>query len=84
MIFKKRFLSLSQLRRDIPPIFSMVKLFVMSSAKFINKQHDPIKKATVVLKLNSAVKRPACTPNVATKNPDGVFQLNGNLRNLVK
>lgn len=83
-MLKNRFFILSWLRCDIPPIFNMVKSFVMSSTNAMKSRHDPMKNDTVVTTLEITMKTETCKSVIAIKKPNGVLQLNGNLKRMEK
>lgn len=82
MVFKKRFRIFSRLRFDIPPTFKIINSFLMSSTNFISNQHNPMKKHLVGVIHKEIAKISAYRPITAIRNPNGVFQLNGNLNEM--
>lgn len=65
---------------DVPPTFKKFKSLAMSLTKATVNQHNPMNRHNVGLNHN-CVEMSATNSTVnATKNPIGVFQLNGHLK----
>lgn len=61
-------------------MLNTLKSFVISSANEMNSQQDPIKKLNAERMIRSKEKHSMNPKNDCTKNPSGVFALNGHLQ----